>query len=139
VAIQGNTIVVVAPHQDLIASSPNYNRGAVYIFTRNGTVWTQQTRLTPGGFFRAPGDEFGTSVGISGDSVIVGVPHEGAPSNGTANAGVSYVYRLDCVPPYGSGAYSNLPEDITLIPDRTVCPGRNVDFSVLVFTRPATP
>jgi hypothetical protein len=136
VAIQGNTIVVGAPRQDLVGASSNDNRGAAYIFTRRGTVWTQEAKLTPSGFYRAPGDAFGTSVDISGDTVIVGVPHEGAPSTGTANAGVSYVYRLDCVPPYGTGAYSNVPDDITLIPNRIVCPGQNVTFSVLVTTSP---
>jgi hypothetical protein len=82
VAIQGNTIVVGAPRKDFLVSIPNDDRGAAYVFTRSGTVWTQQTKLTPSSLYRGPGDEFGTSVDISGDTVIVSAPHEGAPSSG---------------------------------------------------------
>jgi hypothetical protein len=53
----------------------------------------------------APGDEYGTSVGISGNTVIVSAPH-GAANDGTANAGKTYVYSLDCVPPSNRSAAS---------------------------------
>jgi hypothetical protein len=63
VAISGNT---------LIASSPEHNsaRGAAYVFIRNGTSWTQQAKLTAsnGTAF----DNFGDSVALNGDAVVVG-------------------------------------------------------------------
>jgi|GEM_PF-1963107 len=121
VAIEGNTIVVGARRQDLTSSNPGDNSGAAYIFTRSGTVWSQQTKLSAGGFYRAPGDEFGTSVGISRDTVIVSAPHEAAASDGTANAGVSYVYRLDCVPPSNRSAASFDP--LIAFPTASACPG----------------
>jgi hypothetical protein len=132
VAIYGNTIVVGARRQDLSSPpNPNDNSGAAYIFTRNVPLWTQQRKLTAGGFYRGPGDEFGTSVGISNDTVIVGAPHETA-TEGTVNAGTSYVYRLDCVPPYQSQA------QIAGMNPTTVCPGASVTLSAFNLGYPAT-
>jgi hypothetical protein len=130
VAIDGNTIVVGARQQDLSASDPNDNRGAAYIFTRNGTVWTQQIRLTPGGFYRAPGDQFGTSVGISRDTVIVGAPFEAAASSGTTNAGAVYAYRLGCIPPNGTEALIAVSGGVGYSPTATLCPGSSVSFTI---------
>jgi hypothetical protein len=129
VAIQGNTIVVGARRQDGISSNPNDNRGAAYVFTRNGTVWTQQRKVGAPPFFGAPGDEFGTSVGISADTVIVGSPHSAA-TDGTANTGTALIYRLDCVPPYGSSVESFTFGESSR-PDTTVCPGERVFAGVL--------
>lgn len=127
VAIEGNTIVVGARRHDLSKTSdpplPNDNSGAAYIFMRDGSVWTQQTKLTAGGFFRAPGDQFGTSVGISGDTVIVSAPHETSPQ-GTVDAGVTYVYRLNCVPPSSvSALFAGTFKG-------TACPGKPIDVVV---------
>ena len=130
-AIEGNTIVVGARRQDGVSTNPNDNRGAVYIFTRNGTLWTQQARLEASFGFGAPGDEYGTSVGISGNTVIVSAPHAAA-TNGTANAGTVYVYGLDCLPPHGAFAQSitfNVGDSTKA--DRTVCPGERLFFLVL--------
>jgi len=44
--------------------------GAAYIFKRDGTTWTQQAKLTASD--GASNDNFGISVSISGDYVIVG-------------------------------------------------------------------
>ena len=129
VALEGNTIVVGSRRQDLTSSNPNDNSGAAYIFTRNGTVWSQQTKLSAGGFYRAPGDEFGTSVGISGKTVIVGAPHETA-TNGTVDAGVTYVYSLDCTPP--AGDYVLLSQGgLAVGAQLTVCPGSNVGIGIV--------
>jgi len=124
VAIEGNTIVVGARRQDGASSNPNDNRGATYIFTRSGTVWTQQTRLEASVGFGAPGDEYGTSVGISRNTVIVGAPH-GAAIDGTANAGVTYVYSLDCIPPLGFHVL--LTQGVLQVGlQLSVCPGTGV-------------
>jgi hypothetical protein len=62
VAISGETIVVGA--------SGNANKGAAYVFVRSGSTWTQQQKLTASD--GASNDSFGGSVGIDGDSVVVG-------------------------------------------------------------------
>ena len=112
----------------MTSSNPNDNSGAAYIFTRNGTVWTLQRKLSAGGFFRAPGDEFGTGVGISGDTVIVSAPRETA-LNGTANAGVTYAYRLDCVPPIHTHIENNL--DGFPVSTLTICPGSTAQLAAI--------
>lgn len=63
VAISGDTIVVGAPFNAAY-------RGAAYVFTRTGTVWTQQQKLTAGG--GALDGQIGGSVGISGNTIVVG-------------------------------------------------------------------
>ncbi len=66
VAISGDTVVVGAYLDDIAGT----DQGSAYIFTRNGTVWSQQQRLSASD--AAANDQFGVSVAISGDTVIVG-------------------------------------------------------------------
>jgi hypothetical protein len=65
VSIYGDTVVVGAP------KSGPYNNyyGAVYVYTRSDTTWTQQSKLS-----RTNTDDsyFGYSVSLSGDQVVVG-------------------------------------------------------------------
>ncbi len=63
VAISDNTAVVGAP-----AGS-----GAAYVFVYNGTTWTEQGRLTALGE-----SSFGESVGVSGDTIVVGTKSDSA-------------------------------------------------------------
>ncbi len=65
VAISGRTAVVGAPD----AAS---NAGRVYIFTETSRGWTETARLT--GSDTTGSDEFGSSVSISGTTVVVGAP-----------------------------------------------------------------
>ena len=46
--------------------------GAAYVFTRSGTDWTPQAKLTASD--GAANDQFGLSVGIEGDTAVVGSP-----------------------------------------------------------------
>ena len=65
--------VSVSISQDTIvigAELTGDNRGAAYVFTRTGTTWTQQTKLTAGD--GADGDRFGFSVDISGNTIAIG-------------------------------------------------------------------
>jgi len=85
VAISGNTVVVGAPFD---ANGENLNRGSVYVFTRTGTVWTQQQKLTAndGG----PGDFFGGSIALGGDTIVVGALGDNIGTN--ADQGSAYVF-----------------------------------------------
>jgi hypothetical protein len=67
VAIQGNTAVVGAYLHDLPGKG---DAGAVYVFQRSGTTWTQVAKLTASN--SAGGDNLGISVDIDGDSIIAG-------------------------------------------------------------------
>ncbi|MEY2565111.1 MAG: hypothetical protein QOH88_3304 [Verrucomicrobiota bacterium] len=123
VAIQGNLIVVGALFQDNSGGNFNQDGGATYIFTRNLTTWTQQTRLGPDAFSGAPGDLFGDSVSVSGNSVVVGAQHARA-NDGTPNTGAAHVYRLDCVPP----STASVVFGESLQTSATACPGNPVSF-----------
>ena len=86
VAIAGDTAVVGAPFDDTAAG---INTGSAYVFVRSGVTWTQQARL----FASDPvaGDQFGTSVAISGNTVVVGAPHDYNFVN-TTDDGSAYVF-----------------------------------------------
>ena len=83
VSISGDTAIVGAFEDDDNGS----NSGSAYIFSRSGTVWTQQSKLTPddGREF----DIFGYSVAVSGDTVLVGSPES---DQGASNTGAAYVF-----------------------------------------------
>jgi hypothetical protein len=63
VALSGETAVVGA-------YGVGSGTGAAYVFTRSGTVWRQQQKLTATG--GAAGDLFGCSVALSGETAVVG-------------------------------------------------------------------
>lgn len=69
VALDGNTLVVGAP---LHTSTAGTSQGAAYVFTRTGVTWTQQAKLIPND--PAAFAEFGSSVDISGNTIVVGCP-----------------------------------------------------------------
>ncbi|MCP4684169.1 MAG: hypothetical protein GY867_01875, partial [bacterium] len=85
-AISGNVVVVGA-------SEKNGSRGAAYVFERNqggDDNWGQATKLTPT-FGLAENDNFGLSVAISGDTIVVGA--RGTVENFFPNAGAAYVFE----------------------------------------------
>src|SRR5262249_40763906 len=66
IAVSGDTVVVGAPSDDSI-------RGAAYVFVTRGSGWpnaTETAKLTASD--GAPNDFLGSSVAISGDTVVVG-------------------------------------------------------------------
>jgi uncharacterized repeat protein (TIGR01451 family) len=89
VTLDGDTAAVGAPRFDG-ASGQNY--GAVYIFGRNQGGLNQwgvvaQVLAPDGGV----GDQFGRTVALDGDTLVVGAPfHDGG---GLMNAGAVYVYQ----------------------------------------------
>jgi len=85
VSISGDTVVVGAPYDDTGGS----DGGSAYVFTRSSSgVWTQQEKLTASDVYGR--DYFGTSVSISGDTVVVGAPHD--DDNGKSESGSAYVF-----------------------------------------------
>jgi hypothetical protein len=78
VAVSGSTAVVGAP-------SHNGNTGAAYVFVRSGTKWPQRAELTAAD--AAGGDQFGSSVAMSGSTVVVGAPYR----NGHTGAAYAFV------------------------------------------------
>ena len=105
VAISGDTIVVGAPDEDSATTGVNSvpaegasNSGAAYVFVRNAGVWSQQAYVKA--TVVRPADEFGYSVAVSGDTMVVGAYDEASSSTGVnstsnssaAGAGAAYVF-----------------------------------------------
>ncbi|MCH7582772.1 MAG: FG-GAP repeat protein, partial [Acidobacteria bacterium] len=83
VAISGDTALVGAHFDD----DAGPDSGSAYVFTRSGTTWTQQAKLTAAD--AAAFDRFGRSVAISGDTVLVGAVFD---DEGGRRSGSAYVF-----------------------------------------------
>jgi Concanavalin A-like lectin/glucanases superfamily/FG-GAP repeat/Secretion system C-terminal sorting domain len=107
VAISGETVVVGAFSEDSNATGINGNQadnsasasGVAYIFVRSGTTWTQQAYLKASN--TGASDQFGFSVAISGETVVVGAYTEDSNATGingnesdnsATNAGAAYIF-----------------------------------------------
>ena len=86
VAISGDTIVVGAIGRDDVASGA----GGAYVFVRNSGTWTEQAFLTRS--VAGANDFFGWSVGVSGDTVVVGAPNFDINPSPAGNEGQAYVF-----------------------------------------------
>ena len=105
VAVSGDTVVVGAYREDSsttgVNSIPNENSpasGAAFVFFRSGGSWSQQAYLKPHQISQL--DNFGTSVAVNGDTIVVGAPGEDSstaginstPNEDSPNAGAAYVF-----------------------------------------------
>ncbi len=106
VAMSGDTVVVGAPYEASSAVGVNGDQadtsspdaGAVYVFVRSGSTWSQQAYLKAGN--TEAGDLFGYSVAMDGDTVVVGAYFEDSGTTGInstpdelgAEAGAAYVF-----------------------------------------------
>ena len=97
VAIDGDTAVVGADRA-------NDRRGSAYIFTRDSTGdWTQQVKLDG----EETGDQFGWSVAVDGDTVVVGAhAYDGEDASNTTlvNSGAAYVITKPDTDANGDGS-----------------------------------
>ena len=108
----GNTIVAGASNEDSNAKGINGNQtnnlgdgaGAAYVFTRNGTTWTQRAYVK--GSNTEMFDAFGSAIAMSSDgkTVVIGAPIERSAAKGVnANqadnsaegAGAAYVFTVN--------------------------------------------
>lgn len=107
VAISGDTVVVSAWLEDSNANGVNGNQsdnstpesGAVYVFTRNGTAWSQQAYLKASN--TGLQDYFGSAVAISGETILVAANGEWSSAigingdqtdNSALSAGAAYIF-----------------------------------------------
>lgn len=87
VAISVDTVVIGALLADV---GMNVDQGSAYVFTRNGSIWTQQAKLTAAD--GAANDYFGYSVAVSGGTAVIGVPLEDVGSS--IDQGSAWVYSV---------------------------------------------
>ena len=81
--MSGDTAVVGARLDD----DNGDNAGSVFVFVRSGTTWTLQQKLTASD--GQPGDEFGISVSLDGDNLLIGASDD--DDNGS-DSGSAYVF-----------------------------------------------
>lgn len=115
IALSGDTIVVGTDGEDSLqttitngtivqaSDTGGTNSGAVYVFRRTGTTWSNEAYLKPPNIIA--GIRFGSSVAISNDTIVVGANAEDSSqttiTNGTTassdtsagNSGAAYVFR----------------------------------------------
>src|SRR4029079_12249931 len=84
VSISGDTVVVGAPFKPTTFGAPR--AGAVYVFVRSGTTWGEQQKLLG----EAQEDHFGTSVSLSGQTVVIGAPDDDLAAG--YDAGSAFVF-----------------------------------------------
>jgi hypothetical protein len=106
-ALSGDTLVVGANGEDGNGTGVSGNQGdnsatdsgAVYVFVRSGTTWSQQAYLKASN--TEANDWFGHSVAVSGDTLVVGAYGEDSSAtgangnqadNGANNSGAGYVF-----------------------------------------------
>jgi hypothetical protein len=85
VALSGDTALVGA-HTDIVGA--NVYQGSAYVFTRTGTTWTQQQKLTASD--GEAEDYFGIGVAVSGDTALVGAAYDEVDAE--TNQGSVYVF-----------------------------------------------
>ena len=113
VAVSGGLIAVGATKESSAATGANNSMpggadnsapesGAVYVFSRDGMSWTQEAYLKASN--AEAGDLFGSSVALSGDTLVVGAMGEaggavgvnnkdpGEQDNSAAKSGAGYVF-----------------------------------------------
>jgi hypothetical protein len=76
------------------AFGANSATGAAYVFTRSGTTWSEQAKLTASN--GAAGDYFGSSAAIAGSYAVIGA------SDGGSGPGSAYVFNRSA----STGAWS---------------------------------
>ena len=89
VAVSDDTVVVGAPRDDILF--PSVNQGSAYVFVKPGGGWVsahETAKLTASD--GAESDFFGTSVAVSGDTVVVGAERDDVGAN--ADQGSAYVF-----------------------------------------------
>jgi hypothetical protein len=84
VSVSDDTVVVAAIGND----AGGIEAGAVHVFVRSGARWSEQAKLTASD--AAAAGHFGSSVAVSGDTIVVGATGDDAA--GATDAGATYVF-----------------------------------------------
>ncbi|OGO27174.1 MAG: hypothetical protein A2Z16_06875 [Chloroflexi bacterium RBG_16_54_18] len=96
VAMDGSAAVIGARNADPnLGGGPIDDAGAAYVYVHNGKTWVLQTELAAKD--ASPGDTFGVSVAISGNTIVVGATgvnlEDQDEEDGELNdAGAAYVF-----------------------------------------------
>jgi len=102
VDIAGDRAIVGSPYAALA-------QGTAYVFARSGTAWSQQSQLNAPA--AAAGDQFGWSVALGDDKILIGAPFAGQLAE--AACGASYLFDAGAsMPSPGSAIEQPLPNQL---------------------------
>lgn len=107
ISLDGNTIAIGSLGESSNSTGVNGNQndnsltnsGAVYVFTRNGTSWTQQAYIKASN--TGVGDAFGAAIELQDNTLVIGALNEDSDSRGingdqsnelSVNSGAAYVF-----------------------------------------------
>jgi hypothetical protein len=96
VTLYGDTALIGAPLDDVGTAPTVVNQGSAYVFTRAGTSWSQQERLTILNGFTD--DQAGLAVALDSQSAVLGVWLRDITAGATTNfdQGAAYVFNVGC-------------------------------------------
>ena len=84
----GNTALIGVPMDDVDGKS---DQGSAFVFVRNGTNWSSQQQLFATGVeIGLPGDFFGQTVALEGDTALISAPFDDV--SGGSDQGVVHVF-----------------------------------------------
>jgi hypothetical protein len=81
------TSVSLSENRALVGATSNGLGGAAYIFSFDGTSWSEEAKLT--GLDTRDGDNFGSSVSLSGDLALIGAPDR------DTSRGAAYIFTFN--------------------------------------------
>ena len=84
-SMSGDLAIIGAPNH---TASGKAGAGAVYVFARSGTTWTQEAELTASD--GTVGADFGAGVSVNGGTILVGAPGSMVEPSGAP--GAAYVF-----------------------------------------------
>lgn len=116
VGLSGDVAVVGAYLADQTGAQGS-NEGKAYLFQRSGNTWTEEATLVASD--AAEGDQFGQSVAINADAVVVGA-HMSDSAAGT-DAGSAYVFLLEGILELGEPCSGNSACDSGFCSDGVCC------------------
>ena len=86
----GRTLFLEGNRAVISAKGFNNKQGAVYVFEYSLGTWVQTQKITADN--ASQGDEFGASISLFGDRLLIGAPEVGLANN---NSGVAYVFEFN--------------------------------------------
>lgn len=85
--------LIIGANTDSVDGTVGGNKtGAVYTYTRSGTTWTYQGKLTPTSYWNE-GSNYGKNIEISDDGSRLIIGASGESRNNVRNAGTVYIYK----------------------------------------------
>ena len=132
VAIFNDTIVVGAVNDDTTV----WDSGSAYVFTRSDGNWSQQAKLTADDDRRAR-DEFGSSVAISKDTIVIGAhlaDDDGADSGSTyvfTRSGVTWTRQAKLTAGSDGGPGDSFGSAVAISGEKIVIGAEGTDVNAL--------